>query len=217
MERKEMWIPFWKRVAIVMVVLITILSVVYVVDMIGPAYEFRKNVHGHMENAYYANSPELMMNELDKAVEGMCALNLENDMYGAFWPWEKTPDRRMDYQYKHLDSVYNRIAAVIDWRDKTYGNVSEPTEQLGDVYEQKMDNLRGFLKEEGWSDWIAQDAYYVNNYLWIYLFWIWYGILLVVATVYITWFAIRGMMSDWKKVFDEKTKRWRWETQKDEW
>jgi hypothetical protein len=33
---------------------------------------------------------------------------------------------------------------------------------MGDVYEQKMDNLREFLKENGRADWIAENAWYVK-------------------------------------------------------
>ena len=38
-----------------------------------------------------------------------------------------------------------------------------------DVYEQKMDNLREFLKEGGRADWIAKNAWYIKNHLIVYL------------------------------------------------
>jgi hypothetical protein len=30
-----------------------------------------------------------------------------------------------------------------------------------------MDNLRGFLVEDGWSDWISYQAFFVHQYLWL--------------------------------------------------
>jgi len=201
----------WKPVIMIAIILVTIAAVTSMYDMVGPAYEFRNEVHGHMENAYYADQPELMKQELELAIDGMHGLDLEKDMYGAFWPWEKTPDRKMDYQYKHLSGILERVDAVIVWRDANYGeNATGGTEALGDVYEAKMDNLREFLQEEGWSDWIAQDTFYVNNHLWIYLSWIWYSVLVAIASIYIIYFVINWMIADGIKILDEKTNKWHW-------
>ena len=38
---------------------------------------------------------------------------------------------------------------------------------MQDVNTQKLDNVRKFIKDEGWSDDIAQGAYLVNFYSWI--------------------------------------------------
>lgn len=204
-------ISFWKQFIPIVAILIAIFTIASVYDMVGPAYEFRREVHGHMENAYYADHPELMKKEIELSIDGMNNLNLERNMYGAFWPWDKTPDRKMDYQYKHLDGILNRVEAVIIWRDANYGeNATGGTEALGDVYEAKMDNLRAFLQEEGWSDWIAQDTFYVSQHLWLYLFWLWYGIILLIAIIYLVYFTLRLIDSDGKKVWDETKKKWRW-------
>jgi|GEM_PF-1823133 len=134
---------------------------------IGPYYKWNYEVHSHILNAYYANSPELMINELTACEQGMRNLGLTQDLYGAWLPWEQTPDIRMDYQYHHLEAIINRTWAVIEWRNETYTKNGTAPETLGDVYNEKMDNLRGFLMEDGWSDWISYRAFFVHQYLWV--------------------------------------------------
>jgi len=56
---------------------------------------------------------------------------------------------------------------VIEWRNQTYTKNGTAPETLGDVYNEKMDNLRGFLVEDGWSDWISYRAFFVHGYLWL--------------------------------------------------
>lgn len=128
-------------------------------------YGYERQVGAYIENAYEVNTPERMIVEINKAKEGMIKLGLTNDMYGA-WIFEK-PDNKMSWQYDFLDSVIERVEAVKDWRDKIEN--SQEVETLGDVYEQKMDNLREFLKENGRADWIANDVWLVNKNLAVYL------------------------------------------------
>jgi len=155
-------------------------------DMTGPAYEFNREVHGHMENAYYANEPTLMKSELQKAIDGMRDLDLEPQMFGAFWGWDRVPNLRMSYQYDHLDGIMARINSTIVWYNANYGpNSTGNPESLGDVYEQKMDDLRAFLQEDGWSDWIAHDTFYVNHHLFIYL----------APLIYLAMIAVAGILS----------------------
>ena len=158
-----------------LVVLVGLPAGLLIYDLTGPNYEFNTKVHGYMENAYYANTPELMIYNLEKSKQGMKDLGLTNDMYDAYFMWDKVPHKQMFYQYQHIDSIISRTNAVIQWRNENYGNESSgvPSESLGDVYEQKMDNLRGFLQEEGWSDWIANGAFYANYYVWLYTASIW--------------------------------------------
>lgn len=152
-----------------------------IVNMTQAGYEWNYNVHGHMENAYYADEPQLMKSELLLAIQGMEDLGLTRDKYGAFFAWDKTPDKRMSYQYDHLYGIVDRIDSVIIWYEHNYGeNASGGTEALGDVFEEKMDNLRAFLMEDGWSDWIGCDAFYIEHYLWIHLWWIWVAILNII-------------------------------------
>jgi hypothetical protein len=108
-----------------------------------------------------------MIVQLNLCEQGMRNLGLTPDMYGAWLPWEQTPDIRMDYQYSHIDAIIERTKAVIEWRNETYTKNGSAPETLGDVYNTKMDNLRSFLVEDGWSDWISYRAFFVNNYLWL--------------------------------------------------
>ncbi len=126
---------------------------------VGPAYDFNNAVHAHMENAYWAADPETMRSELLLAQDGMRGLGLTDAMYSKFWPWEKTPDNQMKWQYDHTGSVIIRCDEFIDWIAAQNGSQSQ---QLQDVYGQKLDNIRAFLYDGGWSDDIAKDAYYLK-------------------------------------------------------
>jgi hypothetical protein len=169
-KEKQKAKKMWTGIILVTTILIVLNMTVWYVDASGASFEFQNKVHSHMENAYYANSPELMKTQLQECVQGMRELKLTPDMYGAFMPWDRIPSKQMQYQYQHIDSIIQRVDYVIEWRDSMYNNTTgiQP-EQLGDVYNQKMDNLRSFIKAEGWSDWIAHDAYYTNHYMWLYL------------------------------------------------
>src|SRR3990172_974625 len=129
------------------------------------SFAYDREVGGHVLNAYEVNTPEAMISELTKAVTGMHRLGLTDDMYSAYFPWERTPDRSMGFQYEYIDQLINRTEAVITWRTLAYSGNTSP-EALGDVYEQKMDNLRTFMTEgcdhtAVCSDWIARDVYYI--------------------------------------------------------
>jgi hypothetical protein len=186
-----------KNIMLGITILLTIITIVagvglFIGDMTGPGYEFQYEVHGHMENAYYANQPELMKSELQMCKQGMEDLGLEENMFATIWSWDKTPNKRMDYQYNHLDSILDRVESVIDWRNEVYGNTSGSSETLGDVYEQKMDNLRRFLKEDRWSDWISKDTYYANFHLIYYLSGI---IMMILASILIVMWVICAWMA----------------------
>ena len=147
-------------------------------------YSYEKNIGSYIENAYEVNTPSRMIAEIKKAIEGMKKEGLTEDMYGAMW--FKKPDNKMSWQYDFLNSVIERAEAVEKWQenmDKT-GSV----ETLGDVYEQKMDNLREFLKENGRADWIAKDVWLVNNHPFYYFIFL-VSLIWILLTV-ILWTAI---------------------------
>lgn len=207
-EKKDVGKAFFVGAMLTIIAFGAVAGIIKGYDALGPGYTFHREVHGHMENAYYADEPHLMKQELSSAIKGMRDLNLKEDMYGAFWYWEKTPDRSMKYQYEHLEGIIDRVDAVIVWYEQTYSNGSASTETLGDVFEQKMDNLRGFLQEDGWSDWIAQDTYYVNHYLWIFLSPFWLGLLALPFVVFFVLYLLRGLGSGFEKVY--KDGKWIW-------
>lgn len=125
-------------------------------------YKFNSKVHGYFENAYYASDPVTMRENIVKARDGMKTLELTDDMYGAWLPWDKTPDRKMMWQYQHIDSVLIRIDEFQKWESSQSNTGSQ---QMQDVYTQKLDNVRHFIKDDGgWSDWIARDAFVIRDY-----------------------------------------------------
>lgn len=141
--------------------------------------EYTKNVHGHMVNAYYSNTPELMIENLEKAKQGMINLGLTENLYMSHYSWEQTPDNKMDYQYKHIDSIIERAYDVIEWREDAS---HESGTQANDIYEQKMKNLRNFLKSEGWSDDIAYETWLAHNHSFIWFISSSFGIAIIIGT-----------------------------------
>lgn len=134
-----------------------------------------------MENAYAMNTPSRMIGELELAKKAMLEAGLTKETYGAMF--FKKPDNSMAFQYNHIDSILERCRAVEDWYNQVYVKQSG-TEILGDVYEQKMDNLRDFIMEDMRSDWIARDAWYIINHpIWYLTAWVWFSIILVLWTI----------------------------------
>ena len=130
-------------------------------------YIYRTEVRSHMENAYYSADPDTMQSEIVLARAGMENLGLTKDKYGAWLPWTLTPDNRMDWQYKHIDSILLRIDEFKSWESSqktTGGGQISTSQQMQDVYTQKLDNVRQFIKNDGWSDDVAERAFAYNNY-----------------------------------------------------
>jgi uncharacterized membrane protein len=74
----------WILVGLVILILPAALLSGY--QTIGPNYQWNYEVHSHILNAYYANSPELMISELNSCEEGMRNLGLTAELYGAWLP-----------------------------------------------------------------------------------------------------------------------------------
>lgn len=129
-------------------------------------YQYETKIGGYVNNAVDMNVPEKMLEQLNMAKQGMTNEGLTPELYGAMF--FKKPDNSMEFQYKHIDSIIERVQAVMEWREKTYANGTQ-IESLGDVYEQKMTNLRNFIKEDVRSDWIAHKAWVIKNYPWYYV------------------------------------------------
>lgn len=170
-KEEERMNPKAKKSLIVAIVATAVLFMfvisVNVANVVGPNYQYEKTVHSHMVNAWAASTPELMENQIALAIQGMKQLGLTEDMYGKLMPWQQTPEWRMDYQYLHLQAIIDRCHEVIDWRN--HQDLSNG--QVTDVYNQKMNNLRSFIVEGGYSDYIAQSAFYVNLHPFYYVWW----------------------------------------------
>lgn len=141
------------------IVLLSIFAAIYPISAEG--FKYKNEVRSHMENAYYAADPDTMMDEIQLAKSGMQNLGLTENMYSGFFPWEKTADKSMSWQYKHIDSIISRINEFRQWEaSQSVGSGS--SQQMKDVYTEKLDNVRSFINEDGWSDDIAETAYKLN-------------------------------------------------------
>lgn len=140
-------------------------------------FKYNSEVHAHMENAYYAADPNTMLSEITLARDGMDKVGLKEDMYNGIFPWDKRPDRSMKWQYKHIDSIVTRINEFKTWEKSQIGDGT--TQQMKDVYTEKLDNVRNFIKDDGWSDDVAE-ATYKSNIAASYMFAGWLAGLLAV-------------------------------------
>jgi len=129
--------------------------------MSAEGFKYNTEVHSHIENAYYAADPDTMLEEIVAAKEGMKNVGLTDNMYNALFPWDKTPDRSMKWQYKHIDSIIIRIEEFKQWEESQSAS-SGSSQQMKDVYTEKLNNVRFFIQEDGWSDDIAEGAYKLN-------------------------------------------------------
>lgn len=123
-------------------------------------FKYNSEVHAHMENAYYAADPDTILSEITLARDGMDKVGLKEDMYNGIFPWDKRPDRSMKWQYKHIDSIIIRLNEFKVWESAQIGDGT--TQQMKDVYTEKLDNVRNFIKDDGWSDDVAEAAYKSN-------------------------------------------------------
>lgn len=147
------------------------LLILVVVILLGYSYfanyQYDVVIGAYIDNAYEVNTPELMMKNIDYALQGMKDSGLRDEDYGALI--FKKPSNKMSFQYEYLDNFKERANAVIIWRENIYRANSTQSETLGDVYETKMDNLREFLYEGGKSDWISKDTWMIKHHIIVYL------------------------------------------------
>ena len=130
-------------------------------------WQYEQKIGSYMDNAYDMNTPSRMLEQLQNAKLGMVNEGLSPEMYGAII--FKKPSNRMDFQYQHIDSIKERVEAVQTWYQETYLSDNQLTETLGDVYEQKMTNLRQFIMEDVRSDWIAKNTWFIHHHPIIYI------------------------------------------------
>lgn len=143
------------------------LGIIFAISVIGIgiygyyiSYQYDKEIGSYMENAVDMIAPEGMLEQVELAKQGMINAGLNEEDYGA-WIFKK-PSNSMKFQYQHIEGIIERIKAVQDWKNKMALNGTQ-IETLGDVYEQKMTNLRNYIKEGGIrSDWIAKDTWYLK-------------------------------------------------------
>ena len=160
---------------------LTVVFLGFLVNSFFLYQEYETKIGSYIENAYEVNTPERMVEQVKLAKEAMLKEGLSPETYGAMF--FKRPDSVMSWQYDFIDSVTERANAVIKWKSEMERTGS--VETLGDVYETKMDNLREFLKENGRADWIAQDAWYIENHPIMYLFQLFF--ILFVIVIIIAW------------------------------
>ena len=149
-------------------------------------YQYERDIGSFMDNAYDMNTPEGMLEQLSGATNAMHKVGLNKDDYGA-WIFKK-PSNSMKFQYSHIEAIIDRAKAVYQWKITTYGKGGQ-TENLGDVYNTKMDNLRHYIMKDQRSDWIANDTWYVKYHFFFYFpvifMWIILGGMLITGIVLI--------------------------------
>lgn len=173
--------------------LLVIWAVVAISFGVYADYKYENAIGSHMEMAVDTITPESFKQELVLAKQAMLDAGLTENDYGAMWL--KKPDNSMKFQFRHIDSIIERADAMIQWKNTVYANqTSVPSgyasaEAFRDVYNDKMNQLRLYIKEGGIrSDWIAEDAWYVKNHPIMYL-WLLFTLLWIIVFI-ISWTLI---------------------------
>jgi len=158
----------WKRILQAIILLALIVAVAGFCLWLEPNRQYEDAIDGHLENARVAPTPELMRQEVIFALDGTYELDLEDDDYGAWLPWFKTEQVRVGYQREFLLNTTERLDHLIEWRDNSNGTEQE----MKDVYNQKLENIRAYLyieHEEGEPKDILQDAWFAKEHPFVYL------------------------------------------------
>lgn len=149
-------------------------------------YQYEKSIGAYFENAEDCINPECILGQIKQGRQSIIDAGLTEDLYGA-WIFRK-PTNSMSFQYTHIDSIIERAEAITQWKEQVYSNQSSG-EVLGDVYTEKMDNLRKYITGQtvgefgSRSDWIAKDAWYQKNHFFIANFGFPTGALLIILAL----------------------------------
>lgn len=149
-------------------------------------YQYEKSVGAYFDNAEDCINPECILEQVRAGRQAMVDEGLTPDLYGA-WIFRK-PSNSMKFQYTHIDSIIERAEAIQQWKIQVYSNDSSG-EVLGDVYTQKMDNLRKYVTGEtagesgSRSDWIAKDAWYLKYHFFLANFGFIFGVILLLLAL----------------------------------
>lgn len=133
-------------------------------------------------SAYYSQTPEDYVANIQQMQQGIKNLGLDPDDYTTLLPWNQYEYYTIGAMTEYYDSLINRGEDTVTWKNDLYTNktVSEIT---ADLYEEKIDNLR-YLMNDFRSVSYIKTAYQIK-YASYYIYGIWYawvGILL--------WFAL---------------------------
>lgn len=177
--KQKQWLATTIVLVIVTILFVTMATMAF---KVGPKYDYKEAVGGHIDNAASSPTPELVKENLILARTGMEDLGLTPDMYGRFMPWKQTPEWRMDYQYARLDAIIERCDEVIAWRD----NQDLTSGQMADVYKEKMDAIKDLVEaDDHWygMDYIAYRAYMIENHQFLYLWALPLGVVVCLSTL----------------------------------
>lgn len=164
----------WKRVLQASILLVIIVAVAGFCLWLEPNRVYEDTVDGHLENARTAATPEEMKEEIELAIAGTHNLDMEDDDYGAWFPWFKTEQVRVGYQREQLENITVRLDDLIAWhhRMNTHG---EGFQEMKDVYNKKLVNIRDYLDVEQSGDEgdtpseILEHAWFAKEHPFVYM------------------------------------------------
>lgn len=145
------------------------------------SYTYEKQIGAYFENAYDCITPDCFINNLQKGIIAINNSGLKPEDNGAMFFTK--PSTTMSYQYEHLYAILDRAKAIKQWHEQVSKNGTTSVESMKDVYTEKMDNLRNYLRasqSEPRSDWISQDAWMIKFHSFNYLFGAILGVFLLI-------------------------------------
>src|SRR5437773_2200473 len=96
-----------------LILVATVIGTVWLLDSWNVDFQYKKSIGSPMSNAYDAATLQVMLDNLNKSVQGMHDQGLLSTDCGKAFSWEQTPDWCMAYQYQYLDSLKGRIQFYI--------------------------------------------------------------------------------------------------------
>lgn len=139
-------------------------TVITNVTDIGPKYQ--RTVHSYVDQAYWTNDPQLIKENLTKAVHGMHDLGLTDSMSWKLFSWDQLPSESMRAQYGQMQALINLCdkALALDPTSPNYSfNYVQATTQIHNTICTVATNGDS---HGNWCDEVANGAFWLNLYAW---------------------------------------------------
>lgn len=108
-------------------------------------YSFKNNIEATRDLQYWAETPEDYVRYGEAYLDGIKATGLTEDDYTQFWAWDQHDRNTVGWYMSYIESTITRGYDTITWKNGLYYNKTV-SEVMGDVYEEKMDELRANTK-----------------------------------------------------------------------
>lgn len=101
---------------------------------------FRREFGNYINSAANMYDPHLVIQKLDRSIQGIENLGLKPTDNAAAFPWNKNYRHTPQFAIDQITSIIAYADSFIEWKEQSYG--TGVIEVAADVYDEKMDHLR---------------------------------------------------------------------------